>query len=77
VCGRRCKRHDLRQRHRGEIVVLIGDGISDVCVAKTADLVFARAHLARDLTAAAVPFVPFSDFDEVLARLRAGRILAA
>ena len=77
VCGRRCKRHDLRARHRGETVVLIGDGLSDVCVAQTADVVFARAHLARDLAAAGVPFIPFEDFDEVRERLRAGRILAA
>jgi 2-hydroxy-3-keto-5-methylthiopentenyl-1-phosphate phosphatase len=77
VGGGRCTPHDLHQRHEGETVVYIGDGISDLCVAKTADLVFARAHLARDLAAAGVPFVPFEDFDEVLGRLRAGRILAA
>jgi HAD superfamily phosphoserine phosphatase-like hydrolase len=77
VGGGRSTRHDLRGRHRGETVILIGDGISDLCVAKTADLVFARAHLARDLTAAGVPFLPFEDFDEVRERLRAGRILAA
>ena len=76
-CGRRCKRHDLRGRHRGEGVVYIGDGLSDLCVAHTADLVFARAHLARDLTAAGVPFVPFEDFDEVRERLEAIRTLAA
>ena len=76
-CGRRCKRHDLRGRHRGERVVYIGDGLSDLCVAHTADLVFARAHLARDLTAADVPFVPFDDFDEVRERLEAIRTLAA
>ena len=36
---------------RGERLVLIGDGVSDRCVAQMADIVFARAHLARDLTA--------------------------
>ena len=46
-------------------------------MAHTADLVFARAHLARDLTAAGVPFVPFEDFDEVRERLEALRTLAA
>jgi 2-hydroxy-3-keto-5-methylthiopentenyl-1-phosphate phosphatase len=77
VCGRRCKRHDLRARHRGEVVVYIGDGLSDVCVAQTADLVFARAHLARDLAIGGVPFVPFVDFEEVRERLETAGILAA
>jgi 2-hydroxy-3-keto-5-methylthiopentenyl-1-phosphate phosphatase len=76
-CGRRCKRHDLRVRHRGERVVYIGDGVSDRCVAGTADLVFARAHLARDLAIDGVGFVPFDDFDEIRERLEAGRTLAA
>ena len=53
-CGRRCKRHDLRGRLRGERLVYIGDGISDRCGAGMADVVFARAHLARDLSEAGV-----------------------
>ena len=49
-CGRRCKRHDLRGRLRGERLVYIGDGISDRCGARMADVVFARDDLARDLS---------------------------
>ena len=64
-CGRRCKRHDLRGRLRGERLVYIGDGLSDRCGVGLADVVFARAHLARDLSEAGVPFVPFEDFVEV------------
>ena len=48
-CGRRCKRHDLRRRSRGERMVYIGDGISDRCGARMADVIFARAMLADDL----------------------------
>jgi 2-hydroxy-3-keto-5-methylthiopentenyl-1-phosphate phosphatase len=77
VCGRRCKRHDVRARHAGEPLVLIGDGVSDRCVARMADVVFARAHLARDLAVDGVPFVPFEDFHEVREALEARTTLAA
>ena len=77
-CGRRCKRHDLRARlSGGERLVYIGDGVSDRCAARMADLVFARDHLARDLAADGVPFVPFQDFVEVRERLDARPSLAA
>lgn len=76
-CGRRCKRHDLRRHREEERLVYVGDGMSDRCAAGLADLVFARAHLARDLAAAGVPFVPFEDFVEVRERLESPSILAA
>lgn len=76
-CGRCCKRHDLRARLGAERLVYIGDGVSDRCAARMADLVFARADLARDLTADAVPFVPFDDFVEIRRRLDATTTIAA
>jgi 2,3-diketo-5-methylthio-1-phosphopentane phosphatase len=76
-CDRRCKRHDLRRRMGGEPLVYIGDGVSDRCAARMADLVFARADLARDLAADGLPFVRFEDFVEVRERLEAPSILAA
>jgi 2-hydroxy-3-keto-5-methylthiopentenyl-1-phosphate phosphatase len=76
-CGRRCKRHDLGRHLRGEQLVYVGDGISDRCAARTADLVFARADLARDLAADGVPFVPFEDFVEVREHLESASSLAA
>lgn len=77
VCDRRCKRHDLRARHAGEPVVLVGDGVSDRCVARMADVVFARAHLARDLAEDGVPFIPFEDFGRVREELESRASLAA
>jgi 2-hydroxy-3-keto-5-methylthiopentenyl-1-phosphate phosphatase len=77
VCGRRCKRHDVRARHAGETLVLIGDGVSDRCVARMAEIVFARAHLARDLALDGVAFHPFEDFHEVREELEARTTLAA
>jgi 2-hydroxy-3-keto-5-methylthiopentenyl-1-phosphate phosphatase len=77
LCGRPCKRHDLRTRHAGETLVLVGDGVSDRCVARMVDVVFARAHLARDLSEDGVAFTPFEDFHEVRERLDARTTLAA
>lgn len=76
-CGRRCKRHDLRARLGGDRLVYIGDGLSDRCAAHLADLVFARADLARDLTIDGVPFEPFDDFVEIRRRLDATSTIAA
>lgn len=76
-CGRRCKRHDLRAHLQDERLVYVGDGVSDRCAAQIADLVFARAHLARDLTIDDVPFVPFEDFVEVREHLESPASLAA
>jgi 2-hydroxy-3-keto-5-methylthiopentenyl-1-phosphate phosphatase len=77
LCGRPCKRHDLRARAGSARVVYVGDGISDRCVAGIADVVFARADLARFLTADGVPFLPFEDFVEVRERLETPSTLAA
>jgi len=76
-CSRRCKRHDLRRHNHGERLVYVGDGVSDLCAAQTADLVFARADLARDLSAVDVPFVPFEDFVVVREHLASAASIAA
>ena len=57
--------------------MLIGDGISDRCVARMADVVFARAHLARDLAIDGVAYTPFDDFDQVREELESRATLAA
>lgn len=66
VCGEACKRAALPAE--GD-VVYVGDGISDRCAALAADLVFATRGLARYLDEQGIPYVPFSDFFEVAARL--------
>lgn len=71
-CDRRCKRHDLRQRMRpDDVLVYVGDGISDRCASLTADRVYARAGLADYLRERGAPHVVFDDFGDVLADLRA------
>jgi 2-hydroxy-3-keto-5-methylthiopentenyl-1-phosphate phosphatase len=73
VCGRRCKRHEIGLLSRGEPLVYLGDGISDRCAARMADVVFARAGLADYLRAEGVPFRPFDDFFQVVDELRRPR----
>lgn len=65
LCSRPCKRHDLALHRGREPVVYIGDGMSDRCVAKVADLVFARDGLAQHLGEVGLPFEPFHDFHDV------------
>lgn len=69
ICERPCKRHDLVAEWRGEPLVYLGDGISDRCAARMADLIFARDGLADYLAGERVAYLPFEDFFEVRARL--------
>lgn len=72
TCDRRCKRHDLRRRMRpDDMLVYVGDGISDRCASLMADRVYARAGLAEYLDEQGAPHVVFQDFGDVLADLRA------
>ena len=50
-------------------VLVIGDGKSDMCVASTADFVFAKGGLAEYCTANAIPHARFDTFAEVTALL--------
>jgi 2-hydroxy-3-keto-5-methylthiopentenyl-1-phosphate phosphatase len=65
LCSRPCKRHDLALHRGSEPVVYVGDGISDRCVARTADLVFARDGLAQHFREGGLPYLPFDDFHDV------------
>jgi 2-hydroxy-3-keto-5-methylthiopentenyl-1-phosphate phosphatase len=54
-------------RARGHRVAYVGDGISDRCAARTADLVFARSRLIDICAEEGVACVPFTTFDDVAA----------
>ncbi len=66
VCGEPCKRADVAGL---DGFVYVGDGYSDRCVSLAARRVFARDGLARHLTARGIPFEPFTDFEDLAARL--------
>jgi len=57
-------------KKRGGSVIYIGDGLSDLEVARSADHVFATGHLARLLKSESIPHSVFSDFHQVLHQVR-------
>jgi 2,3-diketo-5-methylthio-1-phosphopentane phosphatase len=52
-----------------DTIVYIGDGYSDVCPVKIADIVFARDMLCRMCERDGVPYHPFQDFFQVMSIL--------
>ena len=54
----------------GDLVILIGDGMSDQCLAQDADYVFAKGSLARFCDTTGIPFTPFTSFADVLANVQ-------
>jgi 2-hydroxy-3-keto-5-methylthiopentenyl-1-phosphate phosphatase len=65
-----CKGAHVRRAHAaGQRVVMVGNGASDLCAAREADLVFARDILAVLCAAEGIPFLAWEDFDAVLAGL--------
>ncbi len=50
--------------------IYIGDGLSDVCPSKEADLVFAKSTLLKRLKSDKVPYVPFDNLGDVHSYLK-------
>jgi 2-hydroxy-3-keto-5-methylthiopentenyl-1-phosphate phosphatase len=67
-CGpESCKAAILRRLRRpGDVVLVFGDGPSDLCPAREADLVFARGHLAERCAQERLEWRPLTDFAAVL-----------
>ena len=80
LCGRRACKGPIVDglRGPGDHVVAFGDGRRDLCMARRADLVFARAALARSCEREGMAYVPFEDFtaalDTVTERLGHGHV---
>jgi 2,3-diketo-5-methylthio-1-phosphopentane phosphatase len=71
-CGN-CKMRWLLELRPGSArTIYIGDGYSDACASRYADLVFAKDDLARLCREREQPFVPFANLSEVARRLRNG-----
>ncbi len=71
-----CKNRIVEEYGRKNPVIYIGNGLSDCCAAKSADLVFAKDGLAKHLKGAGFPFVEYNDFEEVISILRAKGVLS-
>ncbi|MGB2868500.1 MAG: HAD-IB family phosphatase [Bacteroidota bacterium] len=68
-CGN-CKRnHMLTQSADEDVVVYVGDGISDRCPVRFADIVFAKRSLIKYCQEQNISYHAFDDFREVHARL--------
>ena len=68
-CGN-CKRnHMLTLSADEDVIVYIGDGISDRCPARFADIVFAKRSLIKYCQLENISFFEFNDFNDVLKRL--------
>ncbi len=71
VCGN-CKGYHVRaNRTDGELVVYIGDGLSDRCGAKEADIVLAKGDLLHYCRTHGLPHAPFQTFADCLAHVQA------
>ena len=68
--------HGFKRKHlsslkkRGNNVVYIGDGLSDLEAARQADYVFATGHLSKLLSLESVLYYPFVNFKDVLHQVK-------
>ena len=70
VCGT-CKRDVVLSFKRdGARAIFIGNSVEDRYGAMEADLVFAKARLREQLQAIGHPFIPFHDFNDIIAALQ-------
>ena len=65
VCGEECKRSVVDAMRDGREVAYVGDGYSDRCASKAADIRFARRALAQHLDREGVDYIRFDDFTTV------------
>ena len=69
-CGM-CKAVPLRRaRSEFDEITFIGNGYSDSCAVAHADIVYAKDSLAAYCTDRGIPFRPYRDFGDVIARAR-------
>lgn len=65
-----CKRnHILSLSADDDIIVYVGEGYSDRCPARYADVVFAKDELSEYCRESGIPFVPYRTFGDVTQRL--------
>lgn len=65
-CGNCKLDHLFRLRPHFRRVIYMGDGHSDMCPAKYADVLFARSHLAEDAAQNGIAFHPFESFEDII-----------
>jgi len=68
-CGN-CKGERIKtMRQDGDTIIYIGDGFSDLCAVKQADLIFAKDDLADYLRQNSKDFIEYNNLEEVRVKL--------
>ena len=73
TCGAcaNCKGYHLRQsRKQGNYTIYIGDGLSDRCAVKEADVLFSKGELMEYCQRHQVHFFPYSNFNDIVQKLQ-------
>lgn len=65
ICGNCKSNHLLKAVPDDKVIIYVGDGLSDLCPAKRADIVFAKGSLKKYLTKEGKPFFSFDSLKEV------------
>jgi 2-hydroxy-3-keto-5-methylthiopentenyl-1-phosphate phosphatase len=61
-----CKCGHRQQGGRGSIEIAVGDGRSDLCIARRSHLVLAKGQLAEQCRSESIPHRPIADFSEAV-----------
>ncbi len=72
ICGNCKKKHLSKNGALDKVVIYIGDGLSDLCPAKEADIVFAKGSLKKYLTKERKDFFSFDSLKSVYNFMRRG-----
>jgi len=70
LCGNCKLKFVLSLQEKGEKVIYIGDGYSDVCPSEKADTVFAKGDLLKQCKARRISCIEFRDFGDILEKMR-------
>lgn len=66
-----CKGYHIgASRKDGELIIYIGDGLSDRCGVSHADVIFAKDDLKKYCIEEKIPFYEFNNFNDVLTKLK-------
>jgi len=69
TCGH-CKKNNLLKPNPSDKIIYIGDGMSDVCPAEHADIVFAKGRLLKHFQKTNRKCIPFKDLKEVFRHIK-------
>lgn len=65
-----CKCNVLNQNSQGREIIYIGDGISDICASKNADVIFAKGSLARYCEDKSIKYTYFDNFKTIMDKIK-------